>query len=414
MRLKVSPTPSNTASNTPTPTPTGIVCYNTISYSWNDSTIGEDLLLVYLCDGSSLLIEADNISGTDEEFFNCSNGGIFGFSGSSKVFDVQITGCCGADITNTPTPTPTQTPTNTSTQTPTNTSTQTPTNTSTQTPTNTSTQTPTNTSTQTPTTTTTLTATPTQTSTQTPTTTTTLTATPTQTSTQTPTTTTTLTATPTQTPTQTQTGTPASTQGLSPTPTTTQTQTPTPSITPPSDNCVCYEYENTGDPEEVNSISWLDCNNESQQIDNIPYETGGYFCAILGSVTETEGIIYSQVDESFCGGCFPSPSPTNTSTPTPTPTSLEDLSLTVEQRTGDPDFTEIWVTVENGITFSQNLSFDWSVDVSPSGPSSGTATITTGQNEVYLTGFDPNIETFVNASLSNVTPNPIDGYNILV
>jgi hypothetical protein len=126
--------------------------------------------------------------------------------------------------------------------------------------------------------------------------------------------------TPTQTPTQTQTGTPASTQGLSPTPTTTQTQTPTPSITPPSDNCVCYEYENTGDPEEVNSISWLDCNNESQQIDNIPYETGGYFCAILGSVTETEGIIYSQVDESFCGGCFPSPSPTNTSTPTSTPT----------------------------------------------------------------------------------------------
>ena len=93
---------------------------------------------------------------------------------------------------------------------------------------------------------------------------------------------------------------------------------------------------------------------------------------------------------------------------------LEDLSLTVEQRTGDPDFTEIWVTVENGETFSQNLSFDWSLDVSPAGSSSGTATITTGQNEVYLTGFDPNVEVFVNASLSNVTPNPIDGYNILV
>jgi hypothetical protein len=147
----------------------------------------------------------------------------------------------------------------------------------------------------------------------------------------------------TSTPTSTQTQTPSPTSETIPSPTptntSTSTNTPTPSITPPSDNCVCYEYENTGDPEGVNAISWLDCNNQFQQIDNIPYETGGYFCAILGSVTETEGIIYSQVDESFCGGCFPSPSPTPTNTQTPTGTSSVSPSptpTTTPTPTGEP------------------------------------------------------------------------------
>jgi uncharacterized delta-60 repeat protein len=294
--------------------------------------------------------------------------------------------------TPTPTRTPTQTPTNTRTPTPTNTSTPTQTPTNTETPTQTQTQTntpsptcaclkyelstsftnpvytytgcdgivrniqigffstfdicalsaptggfstflgccdvvptppPTNTQTRTPT--------PTPTNTRTPT----ATPTQTQTSTQTPTTTSTPTSTQTQTPSPTSETIPSPT----PTNTSTSTNTPTPSITPPSDNCVCYEYENTGDPEEVNAISWLDCNNQFQQIDNIPYETGGYFCAILGSVTETEGIVYSQVDESFCGGCFPSPSPTPTNTQTPTGTSSVSPSptpTTTPTPTGEP------------------------------------------------------------------------------
>jgi hypothetical protein len=77
--------------------------------------------------------------------------------------------------------------------------------------------------------------------------------------------------------------------------------------TPPVDECICYQYTNDGDPDEVNSISYLDCSYQFQQIDNIPLGTSGYFCAILGSVQETEGLTYIEVNESFCGGCIADP-----------------------------------------------------------------------------------------------------------
>lgn len=127
-------------------------------------------------------------------------------------------------------------------------------------------------------------------------------------------------STPTPTPTITQTS----------TPTTTPTMTPTPSVTPPVDECVCYQYTNDGDPEEVNSISYLDCNYEFQQIDDIPFGTSGYFCAILGSVTETEGLTYIEVNESFCGGCIANP----------------QLCITVFNNSLDITITDVYV---NGI-----------------------------------------------------------------
>ena len=107
---------------------------------------------------------------------------------------------------------------------------------------------------------------------------------------------------------------------------------------------------------------------------------------------------------------------TTTEAPTTTTTTaaLINLSLNVEERTGDPDFTEIWVTTQGGETFSQNLSFDWEFTVTPAATSSGTATIISGQNEVYIGGYDPILEVLTGVSLTNPTPNPIDGYNIVV
>ena len=96
------------------------------------------------------------------------------------------------------------------------------------------------------------------------------------------------------------------------------------------DECVCYQYTNDGDPEEVNSISYLDCNYEFQQIDDIPFGTSGYFCAILGSVTETEGLTYIEVNESFCDGCIANP----------------QLCITVFNNSLDITITDVYV---NGI-----------------------------------------------------------------
>jgi hypothetical protein len=132
--------------------------------------------------------------------------------------------------------------------------------------------------------------------------------------TQTPTTTTTLTSTPTT--------------------TTTLTATQTPTQTPAGDDCVCYQYFNDGDPDGVNAISYLNCSYQSQQIDNIPFGASGYFCAIFGSVTESEGLSYIQVDESFCGGCISvtqTPTPSQTRTPTPTTTTTLTATQTPTQ-----------------------------------------------------------------------------------
>jgi uncharacterized delta-60 repeat protein len=271
-------TPTQTTTQTPTQTTPECECFSALTYSYSGVPFVQPIIIAYYCDGSEPLVIVANGSDTNNiATRSCiANGGFTSYSASTYAYNISLSGCCGPDVTNTPTPSTTQNLT----------------------------PTPTNTQTQTPSPTSEVIPSPTPTNTSTPTT------TPSNTQTQTPS--------------------PTSETIPSPTPTntSTSTNTPTPSITPPSDNCVCYEYENTGDPEEVNAISWLDCNNQFQQIDNIPYETGGYFCAILGSVTETEGIIYSQVDESFCGGCFPSPSPTPTNTQTPTGTSSVSPSPT--------------------------------------------------------------------------------------
>jgi hypothetical protein len=145
--------------------------------------------------------------------------------------------------------------------------------------------------------------------------------------------------TPTPSPTRTSTATPTNTQTSTPTGTlnATPTQTQTQTSTPPLDDCICYQYTNDGDPEGVNAISYLDCSSEFQQIDNIPFGTSGYFCAIFGSVQETEGLTYIEVDPSFCGGCgeppvTPTQTQTQTGTPpeTPTPTQTQTASGTVE------------------------------------------------------------------------------------
>ena len=118
------------------------------------------------------------------------------------------------------------------------------------------------------------------------------------------------------------------------TPTTTTTLTSTPTQTPAGDDCVCYQYFNDGDPDGVNAISYLNCSYQFQQIDNIPFGASGYFCAIFGSVTESEGLSYIQVDESFCGGCISvtqTPTPSQTRTPTPTTTTTLTATQTPTQ-----------------------------------------------------------------------------------
>ena len=111
-----------------------------------------------------------------------------------------------------------------------------------------------------------------------------------------------------------------------PTPTTTPTQTSTPPVTPsPSptgDNCVCFEVVNDVGPGS-NSFTYLDCDYIPQAIIDYPAGPPTYVCAILGS--ETAFLLsYTQVDESFCGGCVEvlTPTPTADVTPTPTPTPI--------------------------------------------------------------------------------------------
>ena len=198
----------------------------------------------------------------------------------------------------------------------------------------------TSTQTQTPTPTSTPTGTPPVTPSNTPSNTATQTQTGTQSATSTPTTTTTLTSTPTQT------GTPA----------TTPTQTSTPSSTPPLDDCICYQYTNDGDPEGVNAISYLDCNSQFQQIDNIPFGTSGYFCAIFGSVQETEGLTYIEVDSSFCGGCGEPPvTPTQTSTPSPTMIVSDCLCFSTTYETIPEGLQVRWRDCETGNITTQDI-----------------------------------------------------------
>jgi len=203
--------------------------------------------------------------------------------------------------TQTPTPTKTQTPTpsvtssSTSTPTPTQTQTATQTRTPSQTPTNeaTPTQTPTPTKTQTPTPTGTPTQTPTSTSGATPTQTASQTATPTQTPTQTPS------DSPTQTPTQTSTTTLTATQTPTQTSTTTLTATPTPTPV-----CFCFSLTNDGDPTNINTTTWTDCDGNPQSIINkVQFTAADYFCAIDGTVSSSPGLTVNKLH--LCTGSCP-------------------------------------------------------------------------------------------------------------
>ena len=186
-------------------------------------------------------------------------------------------------------------------------------------------------------------------------------------------------STPTPTPTQTQTGTPPVTPSNTPsntstqtgTPPTTPTQTSTPSSTPPLNDCICYQYTNDGDPEAVNAISYLDCSGDFQQIDNIPFGASGYFCAIFGSVQETEGLTYIEVDPSFCGGCGEPPvtptqtqtqtgtppvTPTMTPTPSSTPPESDCLCFSTTYETIPEDLQVRWRSCETGTITTQDIS----------------------------------------------------------
>jgi uncharacterized delta-60 repeat protein len=401
-------TPTNTSTTTQTPTQTTpeCECFSALTYSYSGVPFVQPIIIAYHCDGSEPLTIVANGSDTNNiATRSCiANGGFTSYSASTYAYNISLSGCCGPDVTNTPTPsttqnlTPTPTPTNTST--PTQTQTSTPTQTQTSTQGLTPTQTPTNTET------------------------------------------------PTQTPTPTPSGelvtciqiidtviAPVPQSGpnnffgvnvaLDPYPVT-ENVTVTGYIREVSDPSNRYDFSitiigGTQSGETANNVLMTGPADSATIVvtgvtpTTVTYNGNSvYICGFEPEPTPTQTPTQTQTGTPASTQGL-SPTPTTTATPTPSVTStLEDLSLTVEQRTGDPDFTEIWVTVENGETFTQNLSFDWSVDVSPAGSSSGTATITIGQNEVYLTGFDPNVEVFVNASLSNVTPNPIDGYNILV
>jgi len=137
-----------------------------------------------------------------------------------------------------------------------------------------------------------------------------LTPTPTQTPTDTPNITTTPTVTPDETliPTTTPTSTPD------------QTPTPTPNVTPSTSptgcNCVEYTLVNINDI-IVAQVQYLDCYNNSQQIQLTPFESST-FCACEGSVVHPQEVVVS-----LDGECPPIPSQTRTPNPTSTPTPTE-------------------------------------------------------------------------------------------
>jgi hypothetical protein len=257
--------------------------------------------------------------------------------------------------------------------------------------------------------------------TPTPTVTSTQTQTPTPTSTPTGTPPVTPSNTPSNTATQTQTGTPP----------TTPTQTSTPSSTPPLDDCICYQYTNDGDPEGVNAISYLDCSSEFQQIDNIPFGTSGYFCAIFGSVQETEGLTYIEVDSSFCGGCgeppvTPTQTQTQTGTPPTTPTQTPspspsggitciqviDTVIAPEPQTGINNFFGVNISlspypVTENVTVTGYIrddgditnTYDFSITVIGGTQSGETANnvLTTGPADtatIFITGITPSVVTY--------------------
>jgi hypothetical protein len=129
-------------------------------------------------------------------------------------------------------------------------------------------------------------------------------------------------------PTGTPNPTPGSTPGSTPASTSTPTQTPTPTTTL-SDNCVCYQVVADVAP-GPNQFVYLDCSHNPQTIDNIPFGSTIFQCAIIGSASETN-LSFTTVDEIACGGCFevvtPTPTETPTNTPSETPTNTPTPSI---------------------------------------------------------------------------------------
>jgi hypothetical protein len=289
--------------------------------------------------------------------------------------------------------------------------------------------------------------------TPTPTVTSTQTQTPTPTSTPTGTPPVTPSNTPSNTSTQTPTGTPPVTPSNTPsntatqtgTPPTTPTQTSTPSSTPPLDDCICYQYTNDGDPEAVNAISYLDCSGDFQQIDNIPFGTSGYFCAIFGSVQETEGLTYIEVDPSFCGGCGEPPlTPTQTqtqtgtppTTPTPSPTGdvtciqIIDTVINPDPQTGANNYFGVNISlspfpVTENVTVTGYIrddgditnTYDFSITI-PGGSQSGETAnnvLTTGPADtatIFVTGVTPTTVTYNGNSVYFCGFEPIEVLNV--
>ena len=199
---------------------------------------------------------------------------------------------------------------------------------------------PTTTSTTTipPTTTTTTTATPTTTTTTTqpPTTTTTTTTIPLTTTTTTiplTTTTTTTTETPTTTTTTTETPTTTTTTTAEPTTTTTSTTTPvstTTTTTTLCPDCRCYAVFNEGDPSNVNTTTYTDCNGEPASLNNLIFEsTPTYICATAGTILDGFGITSTQVVDGpgTCNSTCPVCTTTTTTTQPPTTTTTSTTGI---------------------------------------------------------------------------------------
>jgi hypothetical protein len=138
------------------------------------------------------------------------------------------------------------------------------------------------------------------------------------------------TAPPSPTPDPTPGPTPDPTPDPTPGPTSTPTNTSTPTSTMPNDNCVCYQVVADVAP-GPNQFVYLDCSHNPQTINNIPFGSTIFQCAIVGSASETN-LSFTTVDEIACGGCIevltPTPTPTNTETPTETPTNTPTETTT--------------------------------------------------------------------------------------
>jgi hypothetical protein len=203
------------------------------------------------------------------------------------------------------------------------------------------------------TTTTTTTAEPTSTTTTTTTTAEPTTTTTTTTTTTEPTTTTTTTTTvePTTTTTTTTAEPTSTTTSTTSTSTSTSTTTTTTTLCP---DCRCYAVYNEGDPSNVNTTTYTDCNGEPASLNNLIFEsTPTYICATAGTILDGFGITSIQVVDGpgTCNSTCPVCTTTTTTTATPTTTTTTTAGSTTTTTSSSSTST----TTTTVLTFAINI-----------------------------------------------------------